>query len=278
MTYSDYEISPYSSNPTELFHFAGSQDWRYSSSDSDVTYDGETYTAIPIRRGRIQQSNEMPKSEIEIRVPRNNPMIGELVYGLPEQAISLTIYRVQSSFSIVLWKGRLMSRTYDGEEAVLKCVPIFSSLKRPAIRRRYQTNCPYTLYDLRSCRVVKGDFEEAESISDISENGLTLTVPGADFLDWGYLTGGWMSVTALGIERMIYEHIGTTVRLARPVDFDYSVYSAKFYPGCNHTLGQCHDRFDNAANFGGFPVIPNRNPFGSGGLQPNSPNPTVNNR
>ena len=30
--------------------------------------------------------------------------------------------------------------------------------------------------------------------------------------------------------------------------------------GCRHTLAHCRDKFSNAANFGGFSQIPNKNP------------------
>ncbi|MEW6169845.1 MAG: phage BR0599 family protein [Pseudomonadota bacterium] len=34
------------------------------------------------------------------------------------------------------------------------------------------------------------------------------------------------------------------------------------YPGCDHTLSTCESKFGNSANFGGFPFIPTKNPFG----------------
>jgi hypothetical protein len=33
------------------------------------------------------------------------------------------------------------------------------------------------------------------------------------------------------------------------------------YAGCDRTLNTWHNRFSNAANFGGFPWIPQKNPF-----------------
>ena len=34
------------------------------------------------------------------------------------------------------------------------------------------------------------------------------------------------------------------------------------YPGCDRTLATCTAKFGNSANFGGFPFIPTKNPFG----------------
>jgi len=34
------------------------------------------------------------------------------------------------------------------------------------------------------------------------------------------------------------------------------------YSGCDRTLATCHSKFGNSENFGGFPLIPTKNPFG----------------
>ncbi len=36
----------------------------------------------------------------------------------------------------------------------------------------------------------------------------------------------------------------------------------KAYPGDDHTLATCATKFDNVANYGGFPYFPEKNPFG----------------
>jgi hypothetical protein len=33
------------------------------------------------------------------------------------------------------------------------------------------------------------------------------------------------------------------------------------YPGCDRSLAMCDERFNNAVNHGGFPWLPNSNPF-----------------
>jgi len=34
--------------------------------------------------------------------------------------------------------------------------------------------------------------------------------------------------------------------------------------GCDHSVSTCAARFDNLANYGGFPFIPTKNPFSTG--------------
>jgi hypothetical protein len=34
------------------------------------------------------------------------------------------------------------------------------------------------------------------------------------------------------------------------------------FPGCDHTLATCSGKFSNTANYGGFPFMPTKNPFG----------------
>ena len=33
------------------------------------------------------------------------------------------------------------------------------------------------------------------------------------------------------------------------------------YPGCDHTLTTCDTAFSNSLNYGGFPAIPQKNPW-----------------
>jgi uncharacterized phage protein (TIGR02218 family) len=267
MTYESLEISAYSGHPKELFEFVVSgETYRYTSYQADITYNGFTYTAIPIKRSRVQQTNDMPKSEVEIRVPRDNEMVGELVGGMPEAPISVAIYRGQGSNWIVFWKGRAMGRTYEGDEAIFKCIPTFSSLKRIGIRRRYQANCPYTLYDGHSCKVLRTSFEYTGVINLIDGVEITNSISGAYADD--YFTGGWFS-NGINVERMIYNHTGSVLRLSRAIPSMSVGDNIYIYPGCDRTLATCNDKFSNVLNYGGLPAMPARNPFGPGGIMPN---------
>jgi len=40
----------------------------------------------------------------------------------------------------------------------------------------------------------------------------------------------------------------------------------KIYPGCDRVRATCESKFDNLDNFGGFPWIPTKNPFGGSSI------------
>jgi hypothetical protein len=42
----------------------------------------------------------------------------------------------------------------------------------------------------------------------------------------------------------------------------YGSQTVNLYPGCNKSMDHCINRFDNILNYGGFPWIPGKNPFG----------------
>jgi hypothetical protein len=77
-----------------------------------------------------------------------------------------------------------------------------------------------------------------------------------------------MIETASGDLRYIIDHSGTQLTLIVPLsDLTEDVNDSSgdalvaLYPGCDHTRETCKDKFDNLANYGGFPWIPSKNPF-----------------
>jgi hypothetical protein len=68
----------------------------------------------------------------------------------------------------------------------------------------------------------------------------------------GHLAGGlleWVDGGGMLERRMIMTHSGNNA------------------PGCDHTTGAAGcGKFNNVANFGGFPYIPTKNPHGGGPL------------
>jgi len=60
---------------------------------------------------------------------------------------------------------------------------------------------------------------------------------------------------------MVLDHQDDTVIILAPfVDVEAPV-AANAFAGCDRTLADCRDKFDNLAKFMGFPWIPGRNPF-----------------
>jgi uncharacterized phage protein (TIGR02218 family) len=161
----------------------------------------------------------------------------------------------------------------SGDAVTIECENIFTSLRRPGVRARYQKKCRHALYQ-RGCNL--NDYDFAVVATATAVDGSVITVP--DLADSnfdsntqgdGYFTGG-MIETATGFMRYIIDHTGDQLTLITPLselteDVNDSSGDAvvTLYPGCDHTRGTCKDKFNNLVNYGGFPWIPGKNPFGN---------------
>jgi len=90
-------------------------------------------------------------------------------------------------------------------------------------------------------------------------DGTALTVTGADGEADGYFVGGMIEFG--GIFRFIVAHTGTSITLWREMPNLEATDAVTLYPGCNRTLDHCTNKFSNTINYGGFPWLPNSNPF-----------------
>lgn len=61
--------------------------------------------------------------------------------------------------------------------------------------------------------------------------------------------------------RMIVGHTGINITLVSPMPSLVPGQAVRLYAGCDHSTTVCKNRFDNLANYGGFPWIPGKNPF-----------------
>ena len=76
-----------------------------------------------------------------------------------------------------------------------------------------------------------------------------------------------------GLMGFILDHAGADLTLAgrmpeleAAIDDPETTAGVEIAPGCDLRRETCATRFDNLPNFGGFPDIPGRNPFGGSSL------------
>lgn len=280
MTYNSKELSVQDGQPVELFHFTdGTTDWRYTSRARDITVDGVTYTAEQISRSDVTQSGEINKDGISLEFPRTNEFARRFFGGVVDRVITLTIWRGHTTDGdaeyIAYWKGRVVSSKLSGsgKSIGLECESIFTSMKRPGLRARYQRNCRHALYG-RGCEVDKDAYKVVALVT--SASGSEIVVPAAAGFADGYFLGGMVEAPD-GTFRFITSHVGSTLTLARPVasisvavsdagyGLSYGLYyggpSVALYPGCDRSRDTCSTRFSNLDRYGGFPFIPLRNPI-----------------
>lgn len=243
----------------ELYRFTrGPQVWAFTSADQPVEHQNVEYLPSAIRRGNDEQGQEMNRAAMEVRAPRDNPMAAEFVGYAPENVVNLTVFRRVGSTTGIIWQGRVVGVSFENNEAVFECEPVFTSLRRAGLQARFQGQCRHVLYG-NGCNVDRSAFAVPVTVSSVSQN--IVTSPGFAAHPDQWFRGGVLQ-TVQGHRRMILAHVGDTVTLTAAIQGLGQGASVTAFPGCDHTIPTCQAKFDNEDNFGGFPYFPTINPFG----------------
>lgn len=268
MSYDAIERSDEQGQPVELYTFSrGTLVWLFTSADLPRTVDSQTFATVRggIRRPSIAQGAELNRQTLKLAVPRDFPIVTLFRGGVPSDPIVLRIQQYHESDGEVIgvWGGRVVNAARMGSMAELACEPVYTSVRSVGLRRKYQRMCPHVLYG-PSCRLDAADFR----LSTTTETVAGAVVTSADFATQpdGYWEGGWLEweiATGIFERRFISGHTADSLELmTQPVGLLPGT-SVNVYPGCDHTLATCGDKFANRDNYGGMPDIPQKNPFGS---------------
>lgn len=255
----------------ELFRFVeGTNIETQTSGDADIEYNLETYVARSIGRSQAQSKNELSRANIDISMALDNPLAQRHLASPVDSVVTLTIFQQTEVGTNVFWKGRLSSVKATNKAVTLTFESIFTSLRRPGLRARYQKSCRHALY-AKGCNVDPELHAVVGYIDNVAGN--QVTVPGLDAYPPGRFRGGMIRAPD-GVVRFITDHSGNTVTLSRPfqtlIDLFITngpgVVEVKVYPGCRHNMEDCDTIFGNLPNYGGFPWIPNKNPMGGSSI------------
>lgn len=268
MAYETYEESPYSGNPIELFEFARgvSEFWRYTSADTDQSYFGSVYRAIAIQRNSFEMSQNVEAIALNITMPVTADFPQIYIASPPSDPISFTLRRFHGGDTDVvsIWPGRVINVEFKEEKVEVICESIYTSLKRPTLRRLYQRSCPHVLYNqvAGSCNLDKDLFKVTALLSAVSGTTLTSSTFGT-YAD-GYFSGGFVEIQSGGHtnRRYITDHTGNDIELNLQLSGAAAGLSIDAFPGCKHNLSDCNTKFNNILNYGGMPWIPDKNPMG----------------
>lgn len=261
MTYEARETSTHGGQPLELYRIvAGAQRWTLTPHVLPVTYQGEVYAPEPIARTAAEIAPDGSRGEITVSLPASHPIGALWIAGPHEEVTSITIYRQHLSDPdaqiVAWWKGRVAGVRWTQARLELRCQPLTAALKRPGLRARYGLLCRHALYST-GCGAPASAFRASGTVAAVA--GSVVTVNAAGARPNGYYTAGML--VAGSVRRLIVAHTGTSLTLQYPAPGLAVGAAVDIYAGCDRTLNTCHNRFVNAANFGGFPWIPQKNPF-----------------
>jgi len=261
MTYSAYDTSTQDGSPLEIYRFViGGKIYLYANGEEEVEYDSAVYLPQPILRSQVENVQEFNKSSLTINLPRDASIAIEFNSGVPDEVVMLTVFRRQyldsSNEWLAYWSGRVVAPRFEGHELILKCEPLFTALRRPGLRMVYQITCPHALYDSK-CGASKYAFYVHGAVTGILDD----TIQCAELAGYpaGYFSGGFVIIN--GSRRMITDHAGNTATLLYPYPGLAVGTLGDFYAGCDRLLSTCDVKFGNKLNFGGYPWIPEKNPF-----------------
>lgn len=268
MTYNAAEISVQGGAPIECYEFArGPVYYRYTSAATDVTVNTKLFTAKPISRSAIEATPEAARSPITITGPRDLPVADLYRVSPPSDVVSVTVYRYHETDVdaelATIYMGRVLNANWQGSTVTLRIEPVYTSMARPGLRRLYQRSCPHVLYSA-ACGKGSGDVGVTTTADAVS--AATLTVAAAASYADGYFAGGfveWETQTGVYERRMIVTHTASSLVMASAIQNLLAGAAIRIYPGCDKTIVTCNTKFNNAINFGGFPWIPQKNPFGA---------------
>lgn len=267
MSYDSREASVDDGRPFNLVQFArGSSFNRFTTLEDNQTAFGETFFGSSIGIGEITTGGRVQRDTLAITFdPKDSFAQSQIGVRGPQQT-TVTVWRNHvgepDTEARVIFKGRVIGAKPGTSRIEVTCSSIFSQLRDPGLNRRYGRACDWVLYQV-GCGLNRADFEDA--LTCTASDGITHTVTGADAQADDYYTGGIIDFGgALGF---IVSHTGTeVVTRAEVVGLADAVaggsQAVNLAPGCDRRRSTCETKFSNIENYGGFPFIPETNPFG----------------
>ena len=251
--------------PVELYVFRRglSETYYLTSHDEDILYDSNTYLSVQIRRDTIEVNQEMERQPLKIRVQRDSAVLQNFIQFPPTEVMTVTIqkYHINDTPTpevATIWRGRVLGANWKGSEAQLDCEPVFTSLKRPGLRRRYQAQCPHVLYGPK-CKVNGNAFAVTDTLTGVAS--AVVTAPGFA-ISADYFFGGYLVFDNREFRTIIADDGAGNLTMAYALSELEIGSQVQVFPGCGHDLLDCENKFNNLDNYGGFPFVPLLNPFG----------------
>jgi len=270
MTYDEYEISPESGRPVELFVFtiAGST-YRYTSAEDDVVVDSDTYEATAISRGNSGDGAAKRDGSFEIELPASNEVAQLYVNIIPGARVRIEVTRYHRDDTptpdlVEIFSGFVEAVDFidDGYKAKMRARSALAGLSRMMPRYGYQSQCNHVLFDA-DCKISEtaSAYRLLDTIVTSADTRFLTIAAAALFVD-GWFTGGFVEEAGSTDFRLVLSHVGDQIEMMLP--FVETPLTVTLYAGCAHTVGVCKSKFDNVINYGGFAWVPTRNPFESG--------------
>ena len=157
---------------------------------------------------------------------------------------------------VTMFKGRISTVNSVGRtQATVTVASDLVILDYDMPRNLYLPTCVHTLYD-SGCGVIRGTYAASGSAAAGSTQGTILSsVAAASHAQGSLVFSSGVNANVRATVKSVSAGVG--FGLIYPLPFAPSAGDAfTVYAGCDHTLATCQVRFNNRANFRGFPFVP----------------------
>lgn len=273
-TFDDDERSIAGNRPIDLFTITTPTiTYRHTSHNVDVSYGGNTYTAVTMSRSDLQVLQDTSGRELLLYMPISHPLVQRFcASAIPERAIEVNVTRMQAVSGGVIqqWDGFATNIGISGHVAVIRVPSITDNAMRvrlPVVNAQHA--CNHVLYD-SLCTINRAGFTVSTTVvsQTIGATLITLVIASIGGNPDNWARYGEVVHTATGQRVMVYEHTGTTFLLNVPIVGVLPGDAISVFAGCDHNAVACRDKFSNIVNFGGMPHMNtiSLNPWASSGV------------
>ena len=240
------------------------EEYFFTDHDAEIVYDGDTYT--PLEAGRPSSYRQRSDAsvgglDIELAFGTASTLDDELRAGLFDHAEVWTFkinWADTTQGIIKLACGRLGEVEIRQNVARIELRSL-SQILSAQIGRIYTPECDATLGDAR-CGVAIATYTKTGAVA-VATSRRVFTVSGnaagqaAGYFDYGKVR--FINGDCAGLYMQVESYASNVITLLEPMPYDFAVGNTVWvYGGCDRRFATCKDRFNNLANFRGFPHIP----------------------
>lgn len=240
--------------------------------------DPQTFLATQISHDPIERRADFDRHSFQVTARFDVARLSAFFVTTPTTPMVIEIIRVAkgtfgtTGTDIATWgtdtyvvqSGLIQEVTLRGDLVTVGCVPRPFHMENSVPRLWFNRECQWALYG-PGCRLNKASFAWESQVTALDRRNRRITVDGAPSGTAGnYFEGGFMihnpteaKFTCLAAGVAGGDTTITVGHWSEDIELGDQVV---IYPGCARTVNACTNKFNNAANFGGFSKIPDRNP------------------
>jgi len=240
----------------------------FTDHDTSIAFGGTTYEAASgFTASDVQSSLGLAVDNLTVVGALNSDTINErdLASGLYDDA-SIEIWRVNWNAPdqrVLMRKGSL-GEVQRGRTAFQAEVRGLAHILNQPVGRAFGYSCDADLGDARCTFALdNAAFAGSGIVTTVGDNR-RLTVSGLESFADGWFTNGKLTFTsganagrAMEVKRHGVSNLGVSIELWQPMSDAIAISDAfAITAGCDKQFSTCKARFNNAANFRGFPYMP----------------------